>query len=200
MEDWRNYRVIPVIRKLFVVPLAENDHGKSLIIRQVVRIARGEHRGQKRGEHALMLSSGQIVSAIVFPASLSEQQHREPGLTVESALAGVDPHWWTYDLIIFPCHVDPSDVRRMRMLAHAFGFDAIVANITRNEGVRPSADLQTCLAQNWDERWWIRNETIARFGIENAERGHSTLSRRANARIGMLAAHLWSRIGRAMLS
>lgn len=48
MPNWKGYVEIPFVRKLFIVPIAENNHGKSLIIRSLVRLAGSSVTGWKR--------------------------------------------------------------------------------------------------------------------------------------------------------
>ena len=198
-QYWAGYQEIPVMRKLFIVPVAENNHGKTLVLRSVVRLARGQHRGQIRDSHKLMLASGQVVSAIVFPSSFQEQLHREPGLSIEGALRRVDKNWLTYDLIIFPSHENPADVESMLLLAHRHGYDAIIVNFTRNEGWPTSEAMQECFQQNWEQRWIIRNESMSNFSNEGVDSKRVTLTKSGRARIDMLAAHFWARIGTALL-
>ena len=99
MANWSNYVEIPSVRKLFVVPIAENNHGKSLVIRALLRLAGTPTTGWKRLDVALMTFSGQRISALIFPSSLPEMKGREPHKkAAEEFLRALDRQWWTYDL------------------------------------------------------------------------------------------------------
>ena len=196
MPNWKGYVEIPSVRKLFVVPLAENNHGKSLIIRSLVRLAGASVTGWKRQTMILTTLGGQRISALVFPSSLSEMQHREPDKTkAEDFLRDLDRSWWTYDLIILPSHEKTADVDGLIKLGQRHGYDMVVVAIVKNEKAI-SAALRNCFGQSWNERWILRNPRILRFQVENIKLG--PLTARASAQIDTLAGHLWTRIQRTM--
>ena len=198
MPNWKGYVEIPSVRKLFVVPLAENNHGKSLIIRSLVRLAGASVTGWKRQTMILTTFSGQRISALVFPSSLSEMQHREPDKTrAENFLEELDHSWWTYDLIILPSHENLADVDRLIKLGQRHGYDMVAVTITKNEKAI-SADHRDCLGRPWDERWTLRNPRIIKFQVEQKKLG--PLTARASMQIDTLAGHLWTRIQRTMYS
>ena len=196
MTDWRAYAEIPSVRKLFVIPLAENNHGKSLIIRSLVRLAGASVTGWKRQSMILTTLSGQRISALVFPSSLSEMQHREPGKTrAEDFLKELDGRWWTYDLIIMPSHENPGDIDELIALGQRRGYDMVAVTITKNEGIMTTLH-RDCLQRPWDERWTLRNPTINKFQTE--ERKLGPLTARASAQMEALGGHLWTRIQRTL--
>ncbi len=198
MANWSNYIEISSVRKLFVVPIAENNHGKSLVIRALVRLAGARTTGWKRLDVALMAFSGQRISALIFPSSLPEMKGREPHKTTpEEFLRALDRRWWTYDLILLPIHEDAADADELIALGQRHGYDMIAVTITRDETII-SPSHQDCLCRPWDERWTIRNPTLPRFQVERKKLG--PLSKRAEAQINGLAGHLWTRIQRTMFS
>jgi hypothetical protein len=196
VADWDNYVEIPSVRKLFVVPIAENNHGKSLVIRALLRLAGTPTTGWKRLDVALMTFSGQRISALIFPSSLPEMKSREPQKkTAEEFLQALDRQWWTYDLILLPIHEDPAVADELIALGQRHGFDMIAVTITRDEVTMDPAH-QDCLCRPWNERWILRNPTLPKFQIERKKLG--ALSKRAEAQINALAGLLWTRIQRTM--
>ncbi len=196
MTNWNDYVEISSVRKLFIVPLAENNHGKSLIIRSLVRLAGANVTGWTRHSMILTTFSGQRISALVFPSSLSEMQHREPHKTkVEDFLEELDEGWWTYDLIILPSHETRADIDKMIWLGQRHGYDMIAVTITKNERTLSTAHCD-CLGRPWNERWTLRNPRINKFLLEQRKLG--PLTQRANMQIDSLAGHLWTRIQRTM--
>jgi hypothetical protein len=147
MSNWANYVEIPSVRKLFVVPIAENNHGKSLIIRSLVGLAGAKATAWKRAALPLTTFGGQQISALVFPSSLPEMRHREPTKTrAEDFLHALDDHWWTYDLIILPSHENPADIDELIALGQQHGYDMVGVTITRNENVISSSH-RDCLSR-----------------------------------------------------
>ncbi|MDE1155342.1 MAG: hypothetical protein PW735_06370 [Acidobacteriaceae bacterium] len=196
MPSWKGYIEVPSVRKLFVIPLAENNHGKSLIIRALVRLAGASVTGWKRQAMILTTLSGQRISALVFPSSLSEMQHREPAkTTAEDFLKDLDRCWWTYDLIILPSHENPIDIDALIHLGQRHGYDLIAVSLTKNERVL-SAAHRDCLEKRSDERWTLRNHRMGKFLVE--EKKLAPLTTQASVPIDSLAAHLWTRIQRTM--
>ena len=140
--------------RLFVVPLANNDHGKTQIIRAVVQ--HGGHQLQKvlRGPRPLTAPSGRVIDALIIPRSYQETLEGEFG-SIEAALDAVDARWRERDLIILPSNVVAADCATIISLAHASGFDAVAASVLLEpeEIVRQ----RDCLILAWNERWTLCN-------------------------------------------
>jgi hypothetical protein len=142
-----------------VVPLADNAHGKTTIIRSLVR--QGERRNLdkvKRSPRWLTSPWGRPIDALILPRSYQETLANEFG-SVEAALDGVDPSWSERDLIIFPSHLVATDCERMITLAHGAGFDAIAIPILLQAAELPQ--YRDCLSLPWNERWTLFNESVA---------------------------------------
>lgn len=175
-----------ICRRLFVVPLANNDHGKSTIIRsmvsQAVPIKITIHQ---KGARALTTPWGREVDAYVFGRSYQEVEKKTYG-SVLAALDANDPDWRQRDLIVMPSHVgskDIGDINEMIDAAHAAGFDAIAAPVVYWNANRDNrATLAPALSLNWDTRWTILNEHR-----DNPE-----------AQLWALGNDLWSWISRAL--
>lgn len=150
-----------ICRRLFVVPLADNDHGKSTIIRSLV--SQGQARRieiHKKAARQLITPWGRKVDAYVFGRSYQEVERGEHG-TVRQALDANDPLWRTRELIVMPSHVDPADINdigQMIDLAHAAGFDAVAVPVVYwSDQVDNRTQLAPALALDWDVRWTIPN-------------------------------------------
>lgn len=147
-----------ITRKLMVVPLANNDHGKTTIIRSIVR--QGERRDiekVKRSTRWLTSPWGRNIDALVIPRSYQETLATEFG-AVEDALASVDSEWWQRDLIILPSHLIAADCETIIGLAHGAGFDAIVVPVIMQAS--ELSKYRECLSLSWNERWTLFNESI----------------------------------------
>jgi hypothetical protein len=148
-----------VTRRLFVVPLGNNNHGKTQLIRALVR--QGERRELQVVQRApRMLTSpwGRAIDALVIPRSYQETLAGEFG-SIEQALDAVDSAWRQRDLVILPSHLIRDDCATVIELAHAAGFDAITAVVLLNSG--EIAQCQACLRLPWDERWTLSNDRTA---------------------------------------
>jgi len=148
-----------ITRKLFVTPLANNDHGKTRLVRALVNHARRERLERvRRGPQALRTPWGHVVDALIIPRSYQETLARDYNSVIE-ALDGVDPHWRTRDLILFPSHLVPEDCRAMVHAAHGAGFDAIAVSVLlTTEEIAAQAD---CVSRGWDQRWTLFNTQAA---------------------------------------
>lgn len=145
-------------RRLFVVPLANDKHGKTHLVLAVVN--QGERRQLKevhRGARSLTSPWGRVIDALIFPRSYQETLAGE-FKSVEAALVGVDPDWQKRDLVILPSHLHPSDCTTILDLAHGAGFDAVAVAVLLNpDELRPAHD---CLSLPWDERWTVSNDRV----------------------------------------
>ena len=126
-----------IARRLFVVPLANNNHGKTTIITALVSQGLGRaFQKYQKGARELTSPWGRKVDAYVFCRSYQESekgQHR----SVENALNANDPSWRERELLIMPSHVsniennddEEDDIDQMINAAHAAGLDAICATV-----------------------------------------------------------------------
>ena len=157
-------------RRIFVVPLANNDHGKTTIIRSLVR--QGERREVKvvqRNPRTMWSPWGRSIDALVIPRSYQETLEGEFH-SIEAALKGVDPLWRQRDLIVFPSHLKPTDCTTMIKLAHGAGFDAIAVPILLQAKELPK--YQDCLELPWNERWTLSNDKRANSAGQIEALGH----------------------------
>lgn len=150
-----------ICRRLFVVPLANNDHGKSTIIRSMVSQAIGKRiELHKKGVRDMATPWGRRIDAYVFGRSYQEVEKNQFG-SVIAALDGNDPLWRTRELIVMPSHVaanDISDIKDMIDTAHAAGFDAVAVPVIHSYDRGDNrASLSPALALGWDMRWTIPN-------------------------------------------
>lgn len=147
-----------ISRRLFVVLLAENDHGKSTMTRALVGQGLGVAAiNPHKGRRPLVSPWGRVIDAYVFIRSYQEVEQNQFG-SVENALDQNDPDWRTRELIILPSHVVEADTLQMIDVAHSGGFDVICATV-----VLDPADRQRCQQiwqQRWDERWTLPNPRI----------------------------------------
>ena len=144
-----------ITHRLFVVPLANNDHGKTTIIRSIVR--QGERRAidvVKRCVRQLASPWGRMIDALVIPRSYQETLQGEFG-PIEKALDSVDEWWRARDLIIFPSHLDQEACNEMIRLGQGAGFDVVVVPIILNDDDLPQ--YRECLQLPWDARWTLHN-------------------------------------------
>lgn len=153
--------IVYIYRRLFVVPLADNDHGKSTIIRSMVSQAIGRKIGlHRKAARDMVTPWGRHVDAYVFGRSYQEVERGIYG-SVVAALDGNDPDWKQRELIVMPSHVaakDIADIKDMIGAAHAAGFDAIAAPVVyEDEHSNNRANLAPALALQWDARWTIPN-------------------------------------------
>ena len=150
-----------IVRKLFVVPLANDDHGKSTMIRALVSQGLGRAvRLQRKGVRDLVSPQGRHVDAYVFGRSYQEVEKYDHG-SVEGALDSNDPLWRDRELIIMPSHVaaaDQGDIRGMIDVGHSAGFDVVAASVILTwDGGDNRAPFPGIWGMSWDERWSIPN-------------------------------------------
>lgn len=145
-----------ITRRLVVVPLANNDHGKTTIVRSIVRQgARSDIDTVRRAVRQLTSPWGRPIDALVIPRSYQETLQNEFG-SVETALYGVDQLWAERELIIFPSHLVHTDCDALIKLVHGAGFDAIAVAVLLQTAELPK--YKSCLALAWNERWTVLNE------------------------------------------
>lgn len=163
-----------ITHRLFVVPLANNNHGKTHLIRAVVQQAeRRDLQVIQRGPRSLWSPWGRTVDALVIPRSYQETLASEFS-SVEQALDGVDPSWRQRDLVILPSHLQVPDCATIIDLAHGAGFDVIAVSILLVSG--DIAQSQGCLSLPWDERWTLSNDQTIDHAGQVESLGHDLWS------------------------
>jgi len=153
-----------IARRLFVVLLADNDHGKSTMIRALVSQGLGRAvQLQRKGVRLLTSPWGRPIDAYIFGRSYQEIEKGEHE-SVENALDANDPDWRTRELVIMPSHVggirnkgDADDIDQMIDVAHAAGFDVICITVIFTEPREETARFANVWQKPWDERWTIPN-------------------------------------------
>ena len=154
-----------IARRLFVVPLAQNDHGKSTAVNALLSQGLGTASPERKGARRLISPWGKQIDAYVFVRSYQEKEKTADG-TVQDALDHNDPSWRERELIVFPSHVLKSsgDTKQMIDAAHAAGFDAVCASLimTGNDG-DDRLSFATIWSQDWDERWTMPNPRTERW-------------------------------------
>jgi hypothetical protein len=163
-----------MVRRLFVVPLGNNNHGKTTLVNGLLTaylLTQGLGRkspGQK-GVRELTSPTGRVVDAYVFVRSYQEKE-KKPHKTVAKALKANDPGWKRRDLIILPSHVANSsqDVDEMIAAAHSAGFDIVCAAIVLDDDKQ--TEMSEIWEKNWDERWTLMNPHQEDEEDRNAQR------------------------------
>jgi hypothetical protein len=173
-----------IMRRLFVVPLADNDHGKTTMLNALLVLGLGAPSPGKKGKRELISPAGRHIDSYVYVRSYQETE-KQKYKSVAKALKGNDPNWNERELIILPSHVSRSaaDVDQMIVAAHEAGFDIICASVLLGTDDRSSASA--IWKKDWDERWTVPNPT----------------KKEESARIAQLDAlgrELWSWINKAL--
>ncbi|KVQ92659.1 hypothetical protein [Burkholderia ubonensis] len=163
-----------IARRLFVVPLANNDHGKTTMIRALVNQGQGTAlTTNPKSVRSLTSPWGRPIDAYVFGRSYQEVEKDEYG-SVEAALDGNDPDWRTRELIIMPSHAygrtygikngnGPDDLDQMIDAAHGAGFDVVCATIIfTGETEDDRTKFADIWRKPWDLRWTIPNPWVAK--------------------------------------
>jgi hypothetical protein len=180
-----------IARRLFVVPLANNEHGKTTMLKALVSQG-GDFQFERlrKAQRRLVSPWGREIDAFVFGRSYQETekgQHR----SVVAALDASDPQWRERELIIMPSHVSgsESDVDEMIEAAHGAGFDVICATVVfTGDDQRNRAGFSAILIKHWDERWTIPNP------IRDPD------DRELESQLRALGSDLWTWICRALAS
>lgn len=165
-----------IARRIFVVPLADNNHGKTSIIRSLLSQAEGydyqPHTAWPRKDPRIISSPwGREINCFAFPRSYQETEKYKYNC-VSDALYGNDPLWRSRELIIMPSHVEyisakngiDDDIDQMIEAAHGAGFDIICASVLFDDSndIRSnyfeSQSYENIQKKNWDERWTIPNK------------------------------------------
>jgi len=159
---WQEDTLVNITRRLFVVPLANNDHGKSTILKAAVALGISRQMQiHKKGVRQLFSPfANRMIDAYVFGRSYQEKERARYG-SVEAALDANDPDWRKRELVIMPSHVAPqdhSDIQEMIEAAHTAGFDAVAASVILSWDTGDNrGDFPDIWQMPWDERWTIPN-------------------------------------------
>jgi hypothetical protein len=164
-----------IARRVFVVLLGNNNHGKTHLVNALLSQGLGEPSPGRKGRRQLWSPWGRSIDALVFVRSFQETE-KNTHETVLAALEAEDPSWNTRDLILMPSHLEQEDVREMIGIAHQAGLDAIAASICINDHERPNYAL--CWTEHWNERWTIPNRQADQW----------------ESRVEALGRDLWTRI------
>lgn len=157
---------VMIARRLFVVLLADNNHGKTTMIKSLVE--QGLRRSFKKldsGNRKLVSPTGRFIDALIFGRSYQETEKANCE-SVISALNKKDNDWWSRELIIMPSHVTgilnsgkPDDVDEMVEAAHGAGFDAICVSVILSKSIeRKYTSYSDIWIKDWDERWTLQNK------------------------------------------
>ena len=113
-----------IARRLFVVPLAPNHHGKTTMLAALLSQG-GAPPGNRlvKGQPSLVSPWGRTIDAYVFGRSYQESEKLRHG-RVLAALVSSDPGWCERELVIIPSHLVVEDVAQIIAAAHRAGFDA----------------------------------------------------------------------------
>ncbi|MFZ1008523.1 MAG: hypothetical protein WAN65_16900 [Candidatus Sulfotelmatobacter sp.] len=148
-----------ISRRLFVVPLAENNHGKSTAMNALLSQGLGASSPGQKGARRLISPWGRKIDAYVFVRSYQEKEKKSDH-TVKDTLDANDMSWRERELIVLPSHVYKcsSDIEEMIDAAHSAGFDAVCASLIltgdRGDDRQSFADIWE---KSWDERWTLPN-------------------------------------------
>ena len=155
-----------IARRLFLVPLADNNHGKTTIVKALVAQGTGMTFGTiRKSARSLMSPWGRPIDAYVFGRSYQETEKKKHR-SVDRALKAADPNWRTRELIIMPSHVtyiqnsnQPDDIDQIIELGRSAGFDLICATVLLADttGYVDRTHLSEIWLKTWDERWTIPN-------------------------------------------
>jgi len=146
-----------IARRLFIVPLANNNHGKTTLLNALLAQGLGAPSPERKGRRELISPAGRHIDSYVFVRSYQETEKKRYK-SVDNALKANDPNWNERELIIFPSHVyrSAADIGEMIDAAHRAGFDIISASvILYDPDDRYSAS--SIWKKRWDERWTIPN-------------------------------------------
>lgn len=173
-----------VARCLFIVPLADNNHGKTSMLNALLAQGLGKKSPEQKGIRELISPTGRSIDAYVFVRSYQETE-KKIHKSVAEALDNNDSGWKERELIIFPSHVHRSatDIDEMISAAHGAGFDIICASVLLDSEDRQSAS--SIWGKGWDERWTILNP-------------YQDDKERCRAQLAALGCDLWGWICKAL--
>ena len=145
-----------IVRRLFVVPLADNFYGKTTMIRALVSQAEAyayRPPQPQKDQRQLLSPWGRVIDSYVFGRSYQEKE-KSPCGSVVGALDQNDPGWRGRELIIMPSHVsdidDPrnsiDDIDQMISAAHSAGITVTVHSILVDLSSLPRSRLPPAFA------------------------------------------------------
>jgi len=145
-----------VTRRLFIVPLADNNHGKTSMINALRAQGLGKKSPEQKGLRNLYDPTGRPIEAYVFVRSYQEKEKKKDR-SVEKALDANYSRWRECELIILPSHVyrSATDIDEMIAAAHGAGFDVICASVLLEKDDRQRSS--SILGKSWDARLTIMN-------------------------------------------
>lgn len=145
-----------IARRLFVVVLGNDQHGKSTIVNALLSQGLGKTSPKQKGRRTLVSPFGRQIDSYVFVRAYQEYE-KKTHKKVDRTLDANDAGWKTRELIIFPSHVRSADIAAFIDAAHGAGFDAICAAVILNDSDRRKYAGIWCM--DWDERWTVPNPT-----------------------------------------
>ena len=175
------YMLTKVVRRIFIVPLANDRHGKStLMLNFVNQAARASYSRVRHSPRTLWTPSGKLVDSYIFVRSFQETLKPKYG-DVAAALNAKDPSWRSRELIMLPSHADPSDCAEILAVAQGAGFDVFAFPVLLSWS--ELAQLESCLKLGWDQRWTILNSTAKDWRRQSQ----------------FIASDLWGRVSRLLV-
>lgn len=151
---------MPIKRRIFLVPLGNNNSGKTTIIRSLVGAGTGVYPDRNRkGVRLLKGQSGKEINSYIFARSYQETEKHQHG-SVEKALKSNDPNWESRDLILMSSHVDRpniADAKEIIKAANSAGFDVISIFTFLMFVDGDNRDTFSGFGElNWDEKWTLK--------------------------------------------
>ena len=161
-----------ISRRLFFVLFADNNHGKTTMIRGLVSQGLGRAvKKQMKGRRTLVTPTGREIDSYIFGRSYQEVEKGAYG-NVGAALDGNDPERRKRELIVMPSHVhgikktknSPCDIDQMIDIAHSAGFDIICASVEYKDNFQNnSSKFGDIWKKPWDEKWTVPNPEKTKF-------------------------------------
>ena len=146
-----------ISRRLFIVLLANNNHGKSSLVQSLLSQGLGQSiKNLPKKVRDLTTPWGRKIDAFVFVRSYQETEKAHYKTIVE-ALDANDQDWRERELIFFSSHVNGDSKKHTQQMidaAHEAGFDVIAASLILDNDRK---DYDKIWSQNWDERWTLPN-------------------------------------------
>ena len=175
------YMLTKVVRRIFVVPIANDRHGKSTLMKNFVNhSSRSTLLRVQHGARLLWTPNGRSIDSYIFVRSYQETlKNGYP--SVSAALIASDTAWKRRELVILPSHVDSGDCEQIIETAHGAGFDIIAVPVLLEWNELDQ--FTSCLELAWDQRWTILNAKADDWRRQSQ----------------LLAADLWARLSIAFL-
>lgn len=159
-----------IVRRIFFVPLANDAHGKTSLLKALHnQAARKFRKAPHRGKKLFITPWGREVDVLFSPRSYQETLKKDFG-TIRKALTGISPDWTSCELVIFPSHLDTGECGEILNVAHEAGFDCICMPVFISTA--EMAEYADCLSLNWDERWTMFNDKTNKSAPQLSALGH----------------------------